>query len=162
MARRLVAVAVSLTAVVFGLAAQPLAASAAGGGITVKTYFSGGQTVHPGDVIFVDVSVSTFDQGTTAPVRMKLWTTRGTVIGFADLGYPVHCWVRKAGGGRCVTDNPMGAGHGIELSVEVQVGPHAAQGDPSTRQTSLTVFARSKPDHMWGNDTVDIPVAPAS
>jgi len=138
-------------------------AAAADGGITVIVHHSSNQPpVHPNDTMFFDVSVSTFDRGTTAPVRLKLWSTRGQVVGFADLGYPVHCWVRKAGGGRCVTDGPMGAGHGIELSVEVQIGPHADQGDPSTRQTSLTVFARSKPDHMYGTGTDSIPVTSAS
>jgi len=109
--------------------------------------------VHPGGTTFVSVTVANFGDVTTGgPVSVTFTATRGKVVGVDNLGYPVDC-TASHGSASCVTENPLGSSHVVELSVEVKVTGGA------NKTATLTSTAESAADGLSASDTTTIPIS---
>lgn len=149
-ARGAAAAAACLGALMVGLGVQATAAYAA---VTLSVSADDfDSTVHPGDHTVVTVTVMAGDTATTGPVSLVLTATGGRVTGVDNLGYPVDCTVTR-GVGNCVTENPLGSSHVVELAVDVKVG-----GGGSDHTATLTAAARSAADNAAGSATETIPI----
>jgi hypothetical protein len=109
--------------------------------------------VHPGQTTFVSVTVANFGDVTTGgPVSVTFTAARAKVVAVDNLGYPVDC-TASHGRASCVTENPLGSSHVVELSVEVKV-----TGGGQNKTATLTSTAESAADGLSASATTTIPI----
>jgi hypothetical protein len=107
---------------------------------------------HPGDHVFVGVTVETDDTPTSGLVYVHLKAVHGLVLRVDNLGYNVDCHSTASGRGECVSEAPLSAFHVFELSVEVLIGSKG-------KVAKLISTAESPADNVSGSDTTTIPIA---
>jgi hypothetical protein len=147
----------------YGIAMSGLASLAVAVGLQAPAYaaaslavFADSSTapVHPGKSTVVGVTVENDGTDSTAgPVTVTFTATRGKVVSVDNEGFPVDCTISH-GQASCVTENPIGSSHVVELLVEVKV-----TGGGRDKVATLTSAAESAADGVSASATTTIPIA---